>query len=51
MIIGYLDPWGKRYNPDEFKGVKVSSEIEELFNCITRPGFRGCLGLIGLGVL
>ncbi|CAE7402569.1 ift46 [Symbiodinium sp. CCMP2456] len=24
------------YNPDEFKGVKVSSEIEELFNCITR---------------
>eukprot|EP00931_Biecheleriopsis_adriatica_P011061 TRINITY_DN112138_c0_g1_i1.p1 TRINITY_DN112138_c0_g1~~TRINITY_DN112138_c0_g1_i1.p1 ORF type:complete len:408 (+),score=73.64 TRINITY_DN112138_c0_g1_i1:120-1226(+) len=24
------------YNPDDFKGMKVSSEIEELFNCITR---------------
>ncbi|CAE8693999.1 unnamed protein product [Polarella glacialis] len=24
------------YNPDDFKGMKVSTEIEELFNCITR---------------
>lgn len=24
------------YNPDDFKGMKVSSEIEELFNCITK---------------
>ena len=25
-----------RYNPDDFKNMKVSNEIEELFNCITR---------------
>eukprot|EP00434_Breviolum_minutum_P018577 symbB.v1.2.016386.t1/scaffold1246.1/size129174/3 len=24
------------YNPDDFKNMKVSNEIEELFNCITR---------------
>ena len=28
--------FGPRYNPEDFKNMKVSSEIEELFNCITR---------------
>ena len=28
-----------RYNPEDFKNMKVSSEIEELFNCITRQRF------------